>query len=223
MLRIGVDVGGTNTDAVIMDRREVRALVKVPTTPDVTLGLINALEQVLKAAAISPAEVGLVVIGTTHFTNAVVERKHLSPTAIVRLCLPAAQCLLPMIDWPADLRATVGEHIYLAAGGVNFDGTPIRPLDDAEITKIGADIKARGINNIAVAGIFAPVRDEFERRAAQLLAAACPGASITLSSSIGQLGLLERESASILNASLAALARRTVTALRAGVERCGLR
>ncbi len=222
MLRIGVDVGGTNTDAVVMNRREVLAVVKVPTTPDVTLGLMNALEQVLRAAGIAPAEAGLVVIGTTHFTNAVIERRHLAPTAIVRLCLPAAQSLMPMVDWPADLRATVGEHVYLAAGGVDFDGTPIRPLDDAEIMKIGADIRARGIGNIAVAGIFAPVRDEFERRAADLLTAACPGASITLSSSIGQLGLLERESATILNASLAALARRTVEGLRAGVERCGL-
>ena len=77
--------------------------------------------------------------------------------------MPAAQCLMPMADWPADLRAVVGENVYLAAGGVNFDGTPIRPLDPAEITRIGADIRARGITTIAVAGIFSPVRDEYER------------------------------------------------------------
>ena len=223
MYRIGVDVGGTNTDAVVMDHRDVCAVTKVPTSPDVTHGLIEALEQVLQAARIEPAEVELVVIGTTHFTNAVIERRHLTPTAIVRLCLPAAQSLMPMADWPADLRAAVGEHAYLASGGVEFDGTPIRPLDPAEITRIGADIRARGIGTIAVAGIFSPVRDEFERRAAELLAAACPGASITLSSSIGQLGLLERESASILNASLLSLAKRTVASLRQGVARCGLR
>ncbi len=129
MYRIGVDVGGTNTDAVVMSRRDVRAVVKVATTADVTDGLIDALERVLQAAHIQPAEVELVVIGTTHFTNAVIERRHLTPTALVRLCLPAAQCLMPMTDWPADLRAAVGEHVYLASGGVEFDGTPIRPLD----------------------------------------------------------------------------------------------
>jgi N-methylhydantoinase A/oxoprolinase/acetone carboxylase beta subunit len=222
MYRIGVDVGGTNTDAVVMNQRDVCAVVKVPTTADVTDGLIDALERVLQAAQIQPADVALVVIGTTHFTNAVIERRHLTPTAIVRLCLPAAQCLMPMADWPADLKAAVGEHIYLASGGVEFDGTPIRPLDPAEITRIGADIRARDIETIAVAGIFAPVRDDVERRAGELLAAACPGASITLSSSIGQLGLLERESASMLNASLLALAKRTVESLRRGVARCGL-
>jgi len=222
MYRIGVDVGGTNTDAVVMKQREVCAAVKVPTTADVTGGLMEALEKVLAAAAVAPAEIGLVVIGTTHFTNAVIERRHLTPTAIVRLCLPAAQCLEPMADWPADLRAVIGEHAYLAAGGVEFDGTPIRPIDAAELARIGADIRARGIDSIAVAGIFSPVRDEFERRAGELLAAACPGASITLSSAIGQLGLLERESASILNAALLSLARRTVASLREGVTRCGL-
>ncbi len=101
MYRIGVDVGGTNTDAVVMEHRSVRAVVKVPTTADVTEGLMEALQKVLASADIAPADVGFLVIGTTHFTNAVIERRHLTPTAVVRLCLPAAQCLMPMADWPA--------------------------------------------------------------------------------------------------------------------------
>ncbi len=107
---------------------------------------------------------------------------------------------------------------------MNFDGTPIQPLDPAEIARIGADIRSRGIATIAVAGGAFSRRcgNEYERRAGELLAAACPGATITLSSSIGQLGLLERESASILNASLSDLAKRTVASLRAGVARCGI-
>ncbi len=128
MFRIGVDVGGTNTDAVVMEQRAVRAVVKVPTTPDVMDGLMQALGQVLEAAALAPDQVGLVVIGTTQFTNAVIERRHLTQTAVVRLARPANRCLPPMVDWPEDLRAAVGEHIFEAAGGFNFDGTPITPL-----------------------------------------------------------------------------------------------
>jgi N-methylhydantoinase A/oxoprolinase/acetone carboxylase beta subunit len=222
MLRIGVDVGGTNTDAVVLSGRQILAAVKVPTTADVTSGLLEALGRVQELAAIEPHAVGLVVIGTTHFTNAVIERRHLSPTAVVRLCLPAAQCLMPMVDWPADLRAKIGDHVFLASGGVEFDGSPIASFDAADITRIGGAIRARGIDAIAVCGIFSPVRDQFEREAGELLAAACPGASITLSSSIGQLGLLERESATILNSALLELARRTVAALRQGVSACGL-
>jgi N-methylhydantoinase A/oxoprolinase/acetone carboxylase beta subunit len=222
MHRIGVDVGGTNTDAVVMVGRHILAAVKVPTSSDVTAGLMQALREVQKQAAILPNDVSLVVIGTTHFTNAVVERRHLSETAVVRLCLPAAQCLAPMVDWPADLRATIGDHVFLASGGVEFDGTPIAPFDPAQISRIGAVIRERGIKAIAVTGVFAPVKDQYERAAAALLAAACPEASITLSSSIGQLGLLERESATILNSALLQLARRTVASLREGVAQCGI-
>ncbi len=222
MVRIGVDVGGTNTDAVVMDGRDILAAVKVPTSADVTTGLMAALREVQRQAAVAAADVGLVVIGTTHFTNAVIERRHLSATAVVRLCLPAAQCLPPMVDWPADLRAAVGEHVFLASGGFEFDGQPIAPFDPTEITRIGAQIRQRGITSIAVAGVFAPVKDQYEREAAALLAAECPDASITLSSSIGQLGLLDRESATILNSALRGLARRTVAALREGVAQCGI-
>ena len=120
MYRIGVDVGGTNTDAVVMDGRAILAAIKVPTSRDVTTGLMSALREVLAQAGIDAASVGLVVVGTTHFTNAVIERRELMPTAVVRLCLPAAQCLLPMVDWPDDLRAAIGDHVYLAHGGVEF-------------------------------------------------------------------------------------------------------
>ena len=54
MYRIGVDVGGTNTDAVIMDGKAIRAVVKVPTSADVTSGLIQALQKVLDSAAMAP-------------------------------------------------------------------------------------------------------------------------------------------------------------------------
>ena len=223
MYRIGVDVGGTNTDAVVMEHREVRAAVKVPTTRDVMDGLMQALSRVLEAARLAPGQVGLVVIGTTHFTNAVIERRHLARTAVVRLSRPANRCLPPMVDWPQDLRDTVGELFYEAGGGFNFDGSPITPLSADEVMKIGDDINARGIETIAVTGIFGPIRDEAERAAARILAERCPGAAVTCSADIGQLGFLERESAGILNASLRRLARRTVDSLQKGVAGCGLR
>lgn len=218
MYRIGVDVGGTNTDAVVMAGTAVVAVAKVATSADITTGLLRALQEVQRSADISSDEVGLVVIGTTHFTNAVVERRRLSPTASVRLCLPAAQVLPPMVDWPADLRAVVAGPTYLATGGVEFDGAPLSSFDIANIARIGADIRKRKIEAIAVTGVFSPVRSQFEEQAGAILAECCPEATITLSSQIGQLGFLERESATILNSSLRHLARETIQALLQGVR-----
>ncbi len=76
MLRIGVDVGGTNTDAALLRGNEVLATIKTGTTADVTGGVSNAIQSVLAAANIAGSEIGGVMIGTTHFLNAVVEGRH---------------------------------------------------------------------------------------------------------------------------------------------------
>ena len=106
-LRIGIDVGGTNTDAVLMRGNEVIAKIKTPTTEDVTSGITTALDHILGVSNTSTSEVAGVMIGTTHFTNAVVERRRLQPTAAVRLGLPATAALPPMVDWPEDLADTL--------------------------------------------------------------------------------------------------------------------
>src|SRR4051794_27045015 len=120
-LRVGIDVGGTNTDAVLMEGQRVVAKLKTPTTPDVTSGVTTALSHVLDAAPGDGPRVNAVMIGTTHFTNAVVERKRLQPTAIVRLGLPATVSISPMADWPTGLRQCLGEHTFLCHGGYEFN------------------------------------------------------------------------------------------------------
>ena len=121
-MRIGIDVGGTNTDAVLMDGLTVVAKVKTPTTADVTGGITTALRAVLADSGVPTESIQTVMIGTTHFTNAVVERRRLQPTAAVRLGLPATQALPPMTDWPVDLRDAIGNHWFLVHGGHEFDG-----------------------------------------------------------------------------------------------------
>ena len=222
MFRIGVDVGGTNTDAVIMRGRDVVAAVKAATTRDVTSGVQQALTGVLDKSGIAASAIGAVVIGTTHFTNAIVERRHLTPTAAVRLCLPAGAALPPMVDWPADLLAVLGEHVYMAKGGNEFDGRAISPLDPDEIAAVGRDIAGKGIKAIAVSAIFSPVDDRMEAEAAAILAKAVPDARIVCSAGIGRVGLLQRENAAILNASLMALAEVTVDAFGDALRACGL-
>lgn len=222
MIRIGVDVGGTNTDAVVMDGARVLASFKAPTSPDVSAGVSEALAGALAASEVAAGSVGLVALGTTHFTNAVVQRRDLAPTAAVRLCLPATQALPPMVDWPEDLREAIGGQYYFAHGGHEFDGRPITPLDAEELRGIARDIAAKNIRTVAVSSVFSPVNAEAERQAGDILAEALPGAHITLSADIGRIGLLERENATIMNACLRDLSRTVMGAFREAMQRAGV-
>jgi N-methylhydantoinase A/oxoprolinase/acetone carboxylase beta subunit len=216
-LRIGVDVGGTNTDAVLMNGLSVVSKAKTPTTPDVTTGIATAMRRVLEASGTPTAAISGVMIGTTHFTNAVVERQHLEPTAAIRLGLPATLALPPMVDWPDDLADVLGRHVYLCHGGHEFDGRAISPLDAGEIRAVAREIAAKGITAVAVTSVFSPANPGMEEDAAAIIRAILPGAQVTISSDIGRVGLLERENAAILNACLGKLARETVVAFRQAI------
>ncbi len=217
-MRIGIDVGGTNTDAVLMEERVVLSEVKTPTTADVTSGIVNAVRSLLADRDVDVEDIRAVMIGTTHFTNAVVEAKRLMPTAAVRLGLPATQALPPMVDWPPRLREALGNHTYLCHGGHEFDGRQISPLDPDEIRRVAADVASKGIRSVALSSVFSPVNDEFERQACEILSVELPDAAISLSHEIGRIGLLERENATIMNACLRDLAVRIVEAFHSALR-----
>ena len=90
MIRIGVDVGGTNTDAVIMDGSDFVAGSKRLTTPDIISGVRNALAATMEEASGKVSDIGALMVGTTHFVNALVRRRDLAPTGVIRICLPRA-------------------------------------------------------------------------------------------------------------------------------------
>ena len=129
--RLGIDVGGTNTDAVIMVGDEVIASTKQLTTRDVRDGVIAAVRAVLDAAAVQPGDLGIAMIGTTQFINAFVQRKDLSQIAAVRVSLPKTDGIPPMVGWPSDLLDIVGRHYYFVGGGAFYDGREYAALDVA--------------------------------------------------------------------------------------------
>ena len=125
---LGIDVGGTNTDAVIMDRaNKVLAKAKVPGTPDVTGGVTAAIDAVLKAPGVEARRITHVMLGTTHATNAVLERSGLRRVAVIRIGAPATHSIRPMFEWPRDLAKAV------SVGAVHDDRVGVRAADvDAE-------------------------------------------------------------------------------------------
>ena len=222
-MRIGVDVGGTNTDAVLMDGSAVISSTKTPTTANVSEGIATALRAVIADSGIDTGAIDGVMIGTTHFTNAVVERKHLTPTACIRLGLPATVCLPPMVDWPDDLRDIVGGEAHLAHGGHEFDGREISAFQPDEVRDIAVKIREAGLSAIAISSVFSPVNATFEEQSAEIVREVIPAANITLSSEIGRIGLLERENAAIMNSCLRRLAARTVDGFKAALDELEIR
>lgn len=208
--RIGIDVGGTHTDAVLLDHNyQVVAETKSPTTEDVSTGIYQAMREVIAQSGVPREQIHLAMLGTTHCTNAIVERKHLNEIAVIRIGAPATLAVKPLIGVPEDLREKLGKHVYIVRGGHEFDGREIAQLDEEELTRIAHEIKGR-VDSIAVTSVFSPVAKDHELRAAEILRGVLgEEIPISLSHEIGSVGLLERENATILNASVVNVAKTT--------------
>ncbi|RSM80400.1 hydantoinase/oxoprolinase family protein [Kibdelosporangium aridum] len=227
-MRIGIDVGGTNTDAVLLSQdNRLLASVKTPTTPEVTDGVAWAVTDLLAAAAASGAleridDLTAVMVGTTHFTNAIVQQRGLTPTAVVRLALPATGALPPLTGWPPVLRAAIGKKHYLVHGGYEYDGAELATMDPDELKRVAADVAERGLRSVAISSVFAPVNSEMELKAAEILRAEVPDLHVSCSHELGRVGLLERENATVLNAALIELAGQISDALTAALRGAGI-
>lgn len=205
-----------------MDGGRVVAAVKTPTTAGVSDGIKVALADIGEHPGFDVATVDRVVVGTTHFTNAVVERKRLQRTGCIRLGLPATACLPPMVDWPSALSEVVRGGCFLVHGGHEFDGRELSRFDEAEVRDAAKALRDDGVEAIAISSVFSPVNSSLEERAAAIVKDVIAGANVTLSSSIGRLGLLERENAAILNAALGAVARETIAGFELALAEAGI-
>lgn len=222
MRRIGIDVGGTNTDAVLLVGERVAHAVKTPTTADVTSGITRALRRLVAESPESLDGLDAVMIGTTHFTNAVVQRRDLTPVAAVRIGLPSGASLEPFVDWPEDLAGIVRGRVFMLEGGHEYDGRPIVPFDAAGMRRVAREIRASGLRAAGIAAVFSPLDPSGEEQAAAILREECPEVAVTVSHHLGRIGLLERENATLLNACLLDLAERTTCAFRDALAASGL-
>lgn len=219
--RLGIDVGGTNTDAVIIDGDlQLVASTKSPTTEDVMSGIENAMRIVLDEVGDDRKNIGYAMLGTTHCTNAIVERKRLNKVAVLRIGAPATTAVSSMADWPQELKDALQVKDFLVHGGHEFDGREIWKLDEEAIRDMGRVVKQENFESVAIIAVFSPVSDAHEKRAAAILVEELgEDFPITVSSEIGTLGFLERENASILNAGLIDVAKTTAESFEAALAR----
>lgn len=202
MYRIGIDVGGTNTDAVLInEKKEIIAEIKQPTTKDIYTGILNALKEVLHTANIDHDKITQAMLGTTQCTNAIVERKNLAECAVLRIAAPATVIVPPMVDWPKDLQKFVLKSEVIR-GGYEYDGKEIAAFDEAAARSFFEAIKGK-VNSVAIVSAFATVRNDHELKAKEICQEVMGSdVHISLSSEIGSMGIFERENATILNSML---------------------
>ncbi|KAJ4385735.1 hypothetical protein N0V93_010165 [Gnomoniopsis smithogilvyi] len=235
-VRIGVDVGGTNTDAVAIDvalaakgdpHRGVLTYKKTPTTPDATSGIETAVRAVLAAGSgIHSERVASVTVGTTHFINSVVERdaRRLRKVAVIRLSRSFLREVPPFADFPEDLAAILNGYCGIVDGGLHIDGSIEANIQEHQVVSECAKIKALDLTAVVVAGVFSPIDETFhqESKVRDIILRELPNVDVVCSHEVANIGFLERENASILNASILKYARQTITRFRLAMSRLKL-
>lgn len=201
---IGVDVGGTNTDAVLLDQGRLVARIKRPTTEDITTGIVQAITGLFEKNEPLKAQVTGINIGTTHLLNALLQRRGLDKPLVLRLAAPATTAVPPAIGWDEQIKKELlNDDIYTIGGGFEFNGTPISALDREALFELARYIKAKHIKSVAVTAVFSNLSRSQEEEVRTIFKRHNPELEVSMSHMMGGLGLLERENATILNACLA--------------------
>lgn len=212
---------GTNTDAVAIDKaqqhtpnRGLLSHFKTPTSPDVTQGIEDAVRAVLTLSKLSTSDIASVTVGTTHFINAAIERdvRRLNKVAIIRLSKSFLREVPPFSDFPPGLAKIINGYVGYVDGGLHIDGSEESPVDESQVVERCAEIRGLGLSSVVIAGVFSPIDEIFqqERQVQRIVSRELPGVDVICSHEVANIGFLERENASILNAAILKYAKRTI-------------
>ncbi|MET1034377.1 MAG: hydantoinase/oxoprolinase family protein [Arthrobacter sp.] len=210
--RLGVDVGGTFTDILLIneDTGETYRYKTSSTPQDQSIGVLHGIEEACKAAGVSPHEVREVLHGTTVATNAILEQKGarvgLVTTRGFRQVLQIARSFVPgglagWIIWPkpeplADLEDTVE-----VTERVSTTGEVITALDEEDVRAQLRKLHRQGIEALSISLINAFAHGDHERRIAEIAAEELPGIPVSRSSVVlPELREYERTITTVANA-----------------------
>ncbi|NRF07223.1 hydantoinase/oxoprolinase family protein [Agrobacterium pusense] len=212
MARIGVDVGGTNTDLVLECRSGI-FFHKVPSTPeDQSTGVIDGVQQICRIAGISGQEVELIAHGTTVATNITIEHNGAEvgflTTRGFRDILHIGRHKRPMnfslhfdVPWQARPLARRRNRIAISERILPPQGRVETPLDEDEVRAACATFRRRGIKSVAIGFMFSFLNETHERRAKEIVLEEIPDAYVTLSCEVANVVReYERFSTAAMNA-----------------------
>ncbi|WP_165789425.1 hydantoinase/oxoprolinase family protein [Billgrantia endophytica] len=229
--RLGVDIGGTFTDIVMIgETGEVFSKKLLSTPRDYSEAIENGCRELMAEIGVSAAQIREFVHATTVATNTIIERKGarvaLVTTEGFRDVLEIARFRTPKlydIDYrkpdplvPRDRRFEVGERI-------GADGAVVTPLDEGGFEALAQAIEASQAESVAITLINAHVNAEHEQRIARFLRQRLPELVVTASSDlVPQIGEYERTSTTVVNAYLRPIVTRYVESLQRRLEAIGI-
>ncbi|MBE3588977.1 MAG: hydantoinase/oxoprolinase family protein [Thermoanaerobacteraceae bacterium] len=152
-MHIGVDVGGTYTDAVLLDQGLVRAMAKVPTKEDLLSTLLEALDAVMRG--VSGDLVERVVFSTTMITNLIAEKKY-DPVGLI--LMPGPGLCQNLYRFPT--------HMHIIQGAIDYRGREILPLRMTEVDEAAGELAAGGYSKVAIVGKFSSRNNRHEKEVA---------------------------------------------------------
>jgi N-methylhydantoinase A len=228
--RLAVDIGGTFTDVVLERPDGARVTTKLLTTYDHPgRAVLDGIGQVLGKAGLQPADIGLIIHGTTLATNALIQRSGartaLLTTAGHRDALEMAhedrfEQYDIMIDRP---RPLVPRYLRLPVRErLDRDGRVLCPLDESDVEAVLPVLDRHAVESVAIGYLHAFVNPEHEQRTAEILQAARPELSITLASEVcPEIREFERLSTACANAYVRPLMARYLARLDGELRQLG--
>ena len=165
---IGIDVGGTTTDAVLINEGKVVRTAKVPTNHENLLNcLMSALDEITKDAL--PKNIERVVLSTTLITNLIAEGKT-DPVALILVPGPGMN--------PLDYK--LGDEVYFLRGAIDYRGREIEPLDDRQVENVASKIFERGYRKVAVVSKFGQRNHSHEERIKEIISRVAPECEVEM-------------------------------------------
>jgi N-methylhydantoinase A len=229
---VGIDIGGTFTDTVVIDAEGAVASYKTPTTPS---ALLDGLEANLREAAGESGleaflgEVERIAHGTTAATNAFLERRGaraallttrgFEDTIFMQRQLGMTAGLSPSELTDYSLRRVPEplaprELVFGIRERIDYRGDVIAPLREEDVVRAAAEIRAAGVEAVAICFLWSFQNPDHERTAAEILTAELPGVYVSVSSALApRLGEYERTATTLVNAYLGPPIKRYTDAL----------
>ena len=224
--RLGVDVGGTFTDLLLLHEETGRFWRhKTPSTPhDSSEGVMNGVNAICADADVKASEIEVFLHGTTVATNAVLEGKGARVGLITsegyKQVMQIARSLVPgglagFIIWPKPEPLARLEDTFEVKGRIDATGAEVRPLDEADVRKQLQLLKAQGVEAITISLMNAYLNGAHEKRVAELVAELIPGVPVSTSHEVlPEMQEYERTLTTVANAAVRPIVGRYVRNLR---------